>query len=138
MARRRRESENFELMLIPMIDIMLILLIFFMVATTIKQSEKALPIQLPAADASVSRHTEDNLLVLGVDRAGHRYVNGQIVTTEALQSELRQAASKSTTQPIRLDADKDTRYEDLTEVIDLCQFEGLHNINLHTRSARPQ
>ena len=36
-----------EINLIPMIDIMLILLIFFMVATTIKHAEKALPIELP-------------------------------------------------------------------------------------------
>ena len=41
-ARRKREEEAFEINLVPMIDCMLILLIFFMVATSIKHAEKEL------------------------------------------------------------------------------------------------
>ena len=85
MARRRRRHEDeMELNLIPMIDVMLILLIFFMVATTIKHGEKALPIELPKAEGAVEQRAADDLLVIGVDRAGNKYIGSERVTTDAL------------------------------------------------------
>src|SRR5437588_11202311 len=97
-SRRRAEEESFEVNLVPMIDCMLILLIFFMVATTIKHQEKELPIELPAADAAVNKQVEDNLLVLGVDRAGQKYIGSEPVTTEMLHQRLQEMANANVTQ----------------------------------------
>lgn len=135
MARRRRHhDEEMEINLIPMIDIMLILLIFFMVATTIKHSEKALPIELPHSAASIDVKSEATLVVLGLDAAGNKYFGAERVTTDALHERIRQVAQANPKQEIRVDADRKTPYEHLVEVIELCQFEGLKNISLHTRS----
>lgn len=134
MARRKRHDEEMEINLIPMIDIMLILLIFFMVATTIKHSEKALPIELPNSAASIDVKTEAGLIVVGLDAAGNKYLSGERVTTDALHQRLRQAAQANARQEIRVDADRKTPYENLVEVVELCQFEGLRNISLHTRN----
>lgn len=133
MARRRRHDDEMELNLIPMIDIMLILLIFFMVATTIKHAEKALPIELPQSAASIDLNARDKLLVIGIDSTGNKYIDAGKVTTDALHERIHAAAVADSTQQIRVDADRKTPYEDLVEVIELCQFEGLRNISLHTR-----
>ena len=139
MSRRRRHSdEETEINLIPMIDIMLILLIFFMVATTIKHSEKALPIELPHSAASIDIKSEPTLVVLGLDAAGNKYFGAERVTTDALHERLREVAQANPKQEIRVDADRKTPYENLVEVVELCQFEGLKNISLHTRSPSGQ
>lgn len=135
MARRKRHDEEMEINLIPMIDIMLILLIFFMVATTIKNTERALPIELPRSTASTNLASPDKLLVIGIDATGTKYLDSAKVTTDVLHERIRQAASVSTEQQIRVDADRQTPYEHLVEVIELCQFEGLRNISLRTRDA---
>lgn len=136
MARRKRHEEEMEINLIPMIDIMLILLIFFMVATTIKHAEKALPIELPSSAAAVDLKVQDKLLVIGIDAAGTKYIGSERVTTDALHQRLRNAAAVDATQAIRVDADRQTPYEHLIEVVELCQFEGLRNVKLHTRDPK--
>ena len=134
MARRRRRPEaEMELNLIPMIDIMLILLIFFMVATTIKHTEKALPIVLPKAEAAVDQKPPDDLLIIGVDQAGNKYIGSERVTTDALHDRIRASAQKNPDQPVRVDADRQTPYEQVVEVIQLCEFEHLRNVSLHTQ-----
>src|SRR5438874_537007 len=102
-SRRRREEEAIEINLIPMIDCMLILLIFFMVATTIKHYEKELPIELPRADAAINKQVEEDLLVLAVDQRGQKYIKGTPVTTELLHDRLK---STPPTQRVRIDADR--------------------------------
>jgi biopolymer transport protein ExbD len=135
MARRKRHDDEMEINLIPMIDIMLILLIFFMVATTIKSTQKALPIELPHSTASTDLAAPDKLLVIGIDATGTKYLDGARVTTDVLHERIRSAAAANAAQSIRVDADRQTPYEHLVEVVELCQFEGLRNISLRTRDA---
>jgi biopolymer transport protein ExbD len=134
MARRnRRHEEEMEINLIPMIDIMLILLIFFMVATTVKTTEKALPILLPFSAAAIHQQSAANLMVLSVDAAGLQYVDGEQVAAGAMHERIRNAAARNPEQAVRIDGDRQAPYERIVELIELCQFEGLRNINLHTR-----
>lgn len=137
-SRRHTEEEAFEINLVPMIDCMLILLIFFMVATTIKHYEKELPIELPQADASINKQAEDDLLVLAVDKTGQKYIRSQPVTTEMMHQQLKELSQSNPNQRVRIDADRATKYEDIVEVIELCQFHGLQNIGLHTRNDAKQ
>ena len=133
-ARRRHDDESFEINLVPMIDCMLILLIFFMVATTLKHMEKELPLELPHSTAAVSRDAEENLLVLAVDKGGKKYIGSRLVTKDDLIRTLAEAGSKPVKPRIRIDADRDTRYEDVIELVELCQFNSLRDIGLHTRA----
>lgn len=132
-ARRRKDEESFEINLVPMIDCMLILLIFFMVATTLKHMEKELPIELPASSASVARDAEENLIVLGVDERGNKYIGGNTVSREELIRTLDKAGRQNVKPRVRIDADRNTRYEEVIELVELCQFNSLREIGLHTR-----
>ena len=133
-ARRRRDEESFEINLVPMIDCMLILLIFFMVATTLKHMEKELPLQLPESTAATPMNAEENLMVLAVDTAGKKYIGGNAVTKDELLRTLEEAGRKAVKPRIRIDADRDARYEDVIELVELCQFNSLRDIGLHTRN----
>jgi len=134
MKIRNDHEENFELPLVPMIDMMLVLLIFFMVATTLKVTQPEIPVQLPDSAASLAVKEEPNIIVIGLDKAGQKYLNGVLTTTGDLQAKLKDAAAKDPTQPVRLDVDRDIPFDKVIEVLDLCQFEGLKNVGFHTRN----
>ena len=138
MRVKKPEDEPFEIMLIPMIDCMLVIIIFFLVATTLKQMEKELPLDLPVAQAALSIEQPPDLFIIGVDRAGRPYLsNGSViepVETERLHQRLREVARLNPNQRVRIDGDRLTPYESIIRIVDLCQFEGLKNVGLHTKA----
>jgi biopolymer transport protein ExbD len=134
------EEEQPEIGLIALIDCIFFLLMFFMVATSFKQTTasktiKELPVILPSASASLDSATASaQPLVIGVDQAGNVYMDGARITTQGLHDRLRSEAEKNPTRPIRIDGDQATSYKNIVHVLDLCQFEKLTNIALHTRN----
>lgn len=134
------EEEQPEIGLIALIDCIFFLLMFFMVATSFKQTTeqkkiKELPLVLPVASASFDRtNISAEPLVIGVDKAGDIYVDSSKITIQALHDRLRTEASKNPGRPVRIDGDQSTSYKNIIHVLDLCQFEKLTNISLHTRN----
>ena len=138
MRVKKPEDEPFEIMLIPMIDCMLVIIIFFLVATTMKQREKQLPINLPVSAAALTIEKPPNIFSIGLDRQGRAYISTgdrvEPVDNERLHSRIREVARANPEQRIRIDGDRDARFEDIVRILDLCQFEGLRNVGLHTQS----
>ena len=137
MRVRKPDDEPFEIMLIPMIDCMLVIIIFFLVATTLKNTERELPLELPDSAAAVSVEQTPETVVIGVDREGRNYFGTdarvEAVDRERLHREIRELAQRNPLQRVRIDSDRDTRFEDFVHLVDLCQFEGLRNVGSHTR-----
>ena len=138
MRVKKPEEEPFEIMLIPMIDCMLVIIIFFLVATTLKQMEKELPLDLPVSQAALSIEQPPDLFIIGVDRAGRPYLSSgsviEPVETERLHQRIREVARLNPNQRVRIDGDRLTPYESIIRIVDLCQFEGLKNVGLHTKA----
>jgi biopolymer transport protein ExbD len=136
------EEEAPEIGLIALIDCIFFLLMFFMVATSFKHQDgtkppKELPIQLPQADASLDpRGATRDPLVIGVDASGRLFVGDQAVTTVELRERLHVEAARDPARPVRIDGDTRAVYQDIVHVLDLCQFEGLTHVAMHTRSGR--
>lgn len=121
-----------EVQMAPLIDCVFLLLIFFLVASTLKKLDKQLDVQLPTAAAAVSVHAPDQQLVIGVDATGNIYIDAQPVTQMQLQTRLHDIAGQSKAYPVRLDIDRATPFQQAVEVFDLCQFEGLTNVAIKT------
>jgi biopolymer transport protein ExbD len=137
MRVKKPEEEPFEIMLIPMIDCMLVIIIFFLVATTLKNRAKELPLDLPESAAAVSVEQPPNVFIIGMDKLGRPYLStGDLIETvdiERLHQRIREVAHANPNQRVRIDGDRDARFEDIIHIVDLCQFEGLRNVGLHTR-----
>ena len=71
-----QEDEHIEVQTAPLLDCMFLLLIFFLVATSLKKINKELDINLPVADAAIKVPEDPHTLVLSVDRVGKFYVDG--------------------------------------------------------------
>jgi biopolymer transport protein ExbD len=117
----------------PLIDCVFLLLIFFLLATTLKKIEKELPLELPHAAAAIDVAEEPDLLIISVDRVGRKYVGSELMGTRHLHEYIKGIARENPKQRVRVDADQDVSYRHVVEVIELCQFEGLRNVGLHTR-----
>ena len=133
MRIRRRAEDDPQLQMAPLIDCVFLLLIFFLLATTLKKIEKELPLELPHSAAAIDVAEEPDLLIISVDRAGRKYIGSEPLGTRALHAYIKNAAREDPHQRVRVDADELARYRDVLEVIELCQFEGLRNVGLHTR-----
>jgi len=133
-------DEEPEIGLIALIDCIFFLLMFFMVATSFKQQdvkkrEKDIPIQLPTSSATLVKAEAalQEPLVLVLDAQGAVYLGKDRLSLQALHDRLRDEAAKNPARPIRLDGDRRTPYQYVVHVLDLCQFEGLTQVSLHTR-----
>jgi biopolymer transport protein ExbD len=140
MRVRKPEDESFEIMLIPMIDCMLVIIIFFLVATTLKNKQKELPLELPDASAALTVVQPPDVFVIGVDKTGQVFLGSdsfmEPVDNERLHRELRQLAQTAPARKVRIDADRNVRFEEVLRVMDLCTFEGVRNVGFHTRGEK--
>ncbi len=137
------DDEQPEIGLIALIDCIFFLLMFFMVATSFKQKqeqhkEKQMSIVLPRSAASLDMaKAAPDPLVIRVDRAGGvalgEDASSPALSTEELHERLRGEAGRNPGRPVRIDGDGRVPYESIVRVLDLCQFEGLTNISMHTR-----
>lgn len=132
MKFRARRSEEPEVMLIPMIDVMLVLLIFF-VATTTFVRETGVDLELPSIDQPVRPH-EDRPLVLNIDASG-RYALGDTPlaqqTEAALLAALREAkANAGADTRLIISADRNTPHQYVVTALDLAGKAGLGSIGI--------
>ncbi len=134
------DDEQPEIGLIALIDCIFFLLMFFMVATSFQSKaegkpQKAIAITLPDAAVSFDPKTAaPDPLVIGVDVRGGVYWGHEPVTTVVLRERLHAAARQDPNRPVRIDGDTRVQYQDIVHLLDLCQFEGLTHIAMHTRA----
>ena len=121
-----------QLNLAPMIDVVFLLLIFFMVATTFIEKEKELGIELPTADAGQeSTHTDE--LIINVLRDGSVKMNGQVLDPEdGLRSALERIARATPDIPVTIRGDGQITWQRGVGVLGTCQDLGFTNVGLAT------
>ena len=138
MAFDPRETEGDELVpsaeinVTPFIDVMLVLLIIFMV--TAPMLTQGMKVDLPKAGASASLDSK-KAVTITIAADGTLQVGDQIVALESLIATTR-AALPDGQQPIRIRADKATRYDDLMQVVDRLMGDGLTRMTFITISNR--
>lgn len=126
---RRRPKENLEISMTPMIDVVFLLLIFFMVTTTFDR-ERALKIHLPEAEG-VEKNQEAREINLTIDADGAYYVNNSRLADrqlETLKHALLTAAGNSRNMPFIISADAKTPHQAVMSALDVAAKIGLTHI----------
>ncbi|UTF60918.1 biopolymer transporter ExbD [Gilvimarinus sp. DA14] len=137
MQFRRQSREEDSINLTPLIDVVFLLLIFFMVSTTFTK-ETHLEIDLPEAVGEASTDTPEPLeIVVNVEGNyaidGKSLVNNQSATLKAAITEL---AGENTDQPLIITADAKAPHEAVVRVMDAAGQLGFVNLSITTR--RPE
>lgn len=116
----------------PLIDCMFLLLIFFLVATTLKKIEETLDIEIPRADAAVQAPVEDDALVISLDRNGVFYIGADPVTPGALLNRIKKEHNESKgLRKVKIHGDRKVPFQSVVEVFELCKIGRLNNIAIH-------
>ena len=139
MNLKPRPSEEPELNLISLIDVVLLLLIFFMVSTTFERRSQ-IELTLPEASREASKDAVDTIQV-AVDRNGDVFVNERALVNTSIET-LRQAlvaARPAEGEPVLvISADAGAEYQRVVDVMDAARRAGLHRITFPTRDRGEQ
>ena len=128
MAKKKRELIEAKGDITPMIDCIFLLLIFFMVTTKFKKTEKKLAMNIPRSSSRKSASTQEPIII-ELDESGNVTLNGGAVTLEGLAMELekRLAAREEKDRRVSLDGRR-TTYEKVMLVIDICNKRQVKDI----------
>lgn len=129
MRRRTREAESPDIT--PLIDVVFLLLIFFMTSTVFKKDELALLLNLPKTTKGESQEAQKENVYIELSENEVAY-NGAKMTLEDVEAKLAAIEKKDT--PIELRVDKNVRYERVVKLLDKLKVNNLANISLITEN----
>lgn len=133
MKFKRQPREELELNLTPLIDVVFLLLIFFMVSTTF-QKESQISLQLPKAGESPTDAPADNIEVV-INAAGRFYVNDQELLksdAESLQAALFKLIDGNRDIPLTIRADAQTPHQAVVTAMDAAGQLGMLRMSIAT------
>jgi len=131
-----RQPEPAGMQLAPMIDIVFLLLIFFIVTWEFSRSETELNVSVPTAEEGSELNRPKGEIIINILKEGTLKVEGNEVNLDQLHGKLAAIAKQFKNQPVRIRGDGEVTYQRIVEVIDTCQKAGVWNISFATQ--RPE
>ena len=132
--QRGRRHEDLEVNLVPLIDVLLVIIIFLVVSATFSRISE-LQINLPTADANAPQD-KPVVITVGVDTGGRYMVNDTDVaqrTVEAISQALRQAAGTTKEPTIIINADANATHQSVVNVMEAARQAGYTHITFATQ-----
>jgi len=128
--RFKQKSQNVDSIDVsPLIDMVFILLIFFMVTTTFVKDMK---LDLNRPSASSASLSDAKVIRVYIDNAGEIYIDNQAVKLWAVQSKLRDLLRTSTEKSVLIVTDTDIAVSNLIDVVDECRMSGAKDVAVST------
>jgi biopolymer transport protein ExbD len=131
---RRQRQDEVGVNLTPLIDVVFLLLIFFMVSTTFTR-ETQLSIDLPEASGQPQEETDQRIEIL-IDEGGSYRVNGQSLVDarlRTLQAAIYKISAGDTTLPMIITADAQATHESVVRAMDAAGQMGFVHLSITTR-----
>jgi biopolymer transport protein ExbD len=126
--RNLRDFERPSIMIIPMIDIMFFLLVFFMMTSLSMVDLHSLGVQLPKASAAQAQPSAQYVVTLKQD--GSLWLNGQLIQADELLASARTHQAQDNTFSVVLCADRGIDYGQVADVLDALKQAGIAHIGL--------
>lgn len=134
-----QRSEDPDVNLTPMIDVVFLLLLFFMVSTSFIR-ESSLKVDLPEATGEAMVEQEQPIDIV-IQADGQFLINGEalaVVSRDSLKQVLRSAAGDNQDPHIIISADADAQYQHIVTAMDTAQQMGYSKLTLATRQTRTE
>ena len=126
-----REKTQPLVMIIPMIDIMLFLLVFFMISTIYMVQTNTLPVNLPQS-TTAKQETRPNIIPITVMENGDVLFDKDSVPNKRLAEKIHKSLEQDKEVIFVLRGDKSARYESVVAVLDLLKKSGAHRVSIAT------
>ena len=128
----RSKSRAPQLAMTSMLDVIFLLLCFFVTVSVFSQWESEISIRLPSASTSEEPERLPGEVIVNLSETGFIKVNGVVLSLDELKSRLARVAKFYPGQPVIIRADKDVKYQQLIELVDACRSADIWNFSLAT------
>ena len=119
--------------LTPMIDVILTLVLFFMVASKFTEAEQSIDIKVPTVSSQGALTAAPEPKVVNVMPSGQVLLGAEPVTLEQLQSQLEAAKSNYRKQAVLVRGDRGASHGLMTDVYDTCRRAGISELKISVR-----
>lgn len=127
---RAAESSGGVLDLTPFVDVMFILIVFFLAAATFQQEERDIEVRLPRGDDRAALSAPPRMLVLNVRQDGGCVLGERAVGFEELERIVREAVESDPQQKVLIRGDRAARHEFVAAAVRACRQAGVAQANI--------
>lgn len=130
--RRQAAPQVYGFQIAPMVDILLVLLVFFIVTWNFSLNEKELDVKIPPATNAQTTNPYVGQVVVNVKTDGSLVFNHKQIAADELLAKLQQLAKLYPDQAVILRGDQNTNYKFIVNVLDLCKQANIWNVAFAT------
>lgn len=128
MRIRRRQTPAEEFQMAPMIDMVFLLLVFFMCVSSLSQAERAMPVELPVSTESKVPEDLADRASISVLADGRIYVGAAAADEKDLGERVRRAMAANPRTRLHVRAHADARFESIRRVLRICAEAGAYDV----------
>jgi len=131
---RKFHKREITINLTPLIDVVFLLLIFFMVTTSFTR-ETQIKLELPKADVE-QLDTDPEIIEISIDKEGRMFLNGKGLVNsqvETLKKAIQPILAKNKNIPVIISADANTAYQSVVSAMDATSQLGITNLKMATQ-----
>ena len=128
MRFHRNSKKKPRIEMVPMVDVMTFLIVFFILFTTFRTSPMGLQVKLPAAVTATKQET--TRITVTIDVRGNIYFNDTRTTMDGLEQRVKRQIAQNRNSLVIIKADRDVRYAKLVEVMDAVRRVGATRVAL--------
>ncbi|MCD8141260.1 MAG: biopolymer transporter ExbD [Planctomycetaceae bacterium] len=125
-----QEEDNFDIPMTSLIDIVFLLLIFFLVATNFNRRETDHSVVLPQSESGVKAENVPSRLVINIRHEGTLVVNGSVLSQAELRALAGEFVAAHPGRPAVIRADAQVPYRAVMQVFGICRGAGVVNVDL--------
>ncbi len=122
-----KKTNNIQIL--PLIDVIFFLLVFFMLFTTFRTSPEGLEIDLPQADTATEQQEEVKMNI-SIAEDGRLFIDDRLVEREILRDEINEAISEAQDTLFLIEADGNVAYTYVVSVMDMVRDAGGYRLAL--------
>ena len=135
--RRRSEPQVMGFQIAPMVDVLLVLLCFFILTWNFARKEMELSVKVPTAENAKEPSLDVNQTVLNVNADGSMVMNTKPISYEALGTRMSELAKINPDYAIILRGDENVPYKFVAKILGICNGAGIMNVALPVNTPQP-
>ena len=130
---REESSDDNVINISSLLDVMFILIIFFLATATFTEEERDIQVNLPQSAAAQSSTQAPKMIVINVREDGTYHVANQTMDIASLKNTLIEAVSSNPDQKVMVRGDRNALHGNVANAISVCKQVGIHKTNIESK-----
>ena len=132
--RKKHQSNEFaienEINILPLIDVLFAILLFFMILSTVLTEKKKITVERPTSSQADNINKAIKTITITLKANKELYINGTGIGLEQLYMKLKSLNNDNSIDQVLIDAEKESTYGDVIEIINIAKKSDLNSIGL--------